>query len=335
MSARKVFILTEGNKKIGFGHITRGMSLYQAFETRGIVPEFLINGDNSILDLVKGANYQMFDWFDERKRLFEIIADADIVIVDSYLADKSLYDKISKAFHNRILVIIDDYNRIEYPVGIIVNPSIYGHKVNYTRKEGTTYLLGNDYVILQKEFWNVPPKSINKGVKNILITFGGINHSDLVYKIVNNLKNKFGFTFNAITAKSDYSSESETINFYEQVNAKTMRNLMLKADICISGGGQTSYELAKVGVPSIGICFAENQKLNLEGWYEKGVIAYAGWHKGDNLLEKIETTINKLVPYEERVHRSKQGRNYIDGKGAKRIVSDLLKKCEYGIGFKK
>ena len=39
----KVFIITEGSKNIGFGHITRCISLYQAFEERGIIPEFIIN----------------------------------------------------------------------------------------------------------------------------------------------------------------------------------------------------------------------------------------------------------------------------------------------------
>ena len=39
----KVFIITEGGKNIGFGHITRCLSLYQAFEEKGILPKFIIN----------------------------------------------------------------------------------------------------------------------------------------------------------------------------------------------------------------------------------------------------------------------------------------------------
>ena len=35
----KVFILTEGGKDIGFGHITRCISLSEAFEEKGIYPE--------------------------------------------------------------------------------------------------------------------------------------------------------------------------------------------------------------------------------------------------------------------------------------------------------
>jgi len=41
----KVFIITEGGKNIGFGHITRCLSLYQAFEEKEIIPEFILNSD--------------------------------------------------------------------------------------------------------------------------------------------------------------------------------------------------------------------------------------------------------------------------------------------------
>ena len=44
----KVFIITEGGKDIGFGHITQCLSLYQAFKEKGILPKFIINGDNNI-----------------------------------------------------------------------------------------------------------------------------------------------------------------------------------------------------------------------------------------------------------------------------------------------
>ncbi len=49
----KVIILTEGGEKIGFGHITRGIALCEAFEEKCINPELLVDGDNSIFVLLK------------------------------------------------------------------------------------------------------------------------------------------------------------------------------------------------------------------------------------------------------------------------------------------
>lgn len=318
----KPLILTEGGKNIGFGHLTRCIALYQAFEEKGIISKLVVNGDNSILNLLKEKNFQIFNWVKKKENFFKMVNNTDIIIIDSYLAEKSLYDKISEITNGRI-VMIDDYNRLKYPKGIVVNPSIYGDKLNYPQRDGVVYLLGKDYITLRKEFWNAPEKKISKEVKNILVTFGGMNHSDLIKRIISYLKNKFDFHFYVVDARKN------------KLTAKEMLNLMLKADICISGSGQTTYELARVGVPTIGICFAENQRLNLESWQKKGFIEYIGWYKDRNLLEKIVGVINKLIPYRERIRRSKVGRNCVDGKGVERILSNFTKDKMYKNNFER
>jgi len=176
---------------------------------------------------------------------------------------------------------------------------------------------------LRKEFWKVPEKKINKDMENILVTFGGIDCSDWVYKIVNYLEEKFNFIFCIVDPVKN------------RVNTKEMLNLMLKADVCISGGGQTMNELARVGVPTIGICFAENQVLNLIEWHRKNFIEYVGWYNEKGLLEKIAGAINIFTPYKERVKRSKIGRDYVDGYGAKRIADVLINKFESGLRLKR
>jgi spore coat polysaccharide biosynthesis predicted glycosyltransferase SpsG len=307
----KVFILTEGGEKIGFGHITRCISLYQAFEEKGITPELIINGDDRTLGLLQHKNYHIINWLKEKNKLLEIIDTATSVIIDSYLASKPLYDRVSQRLSGK-LIIIDDFNRLEYPKGIVVNPSIYGDKLSYPKKNGATYLLGKEYIILRKEFWDIPPKKINKKVKNVLITFGGMSHYNLAYRIVSYFKNRFDFHFDIVDTRKN------------RFTAREMLNLMLKADICISGGGQTTYELARVGVPTIGICFAENQRFNLEGWQEKGFIEYIGQYNDENLFSNLFKSINKLGSYKERAKRHKIVNGLIDGRGVKRIIKKVI-----------
>lgn len=307
---KKVVFITEGGRKIGFGHVTRCVSLYQAFEEEKIMPMFIVNGDNSILEFLKNADYKMFDWLKEGKKLFESLKDADIIVIDSYLAGKSLYNKIYKVCRN--LVMIDDYKRIKYPRGIIINPSIYGGRINYPGKAGAICLTGENYIILRKEFWALPRKNINKKLKNVLITFGGMNHADLNEKVINYLRREFDFTFNVVKTEKN------------KAYPRKMFDLMLDADICISGGGQTIHELARVGVPTIGICLSENQRMNLESWHEKRFIKYAGWHNDKNLLRNIESAIEDLSAQKIRLKISSIGRRFIDGQGARRIVKEVL-----------
>lgn len=306
----KVLFLTEGGEKIGFGHVTRCIALFETFEEKGINPELLVNGDSSILGFLKHKSFQKFDWLKDEKRLFQILANYDFVVIDSYLAKKSLYVKISKLTDGKILMI-DDYNRIDYPRGIVVNPSIYGDKLDYSRKSDAVYLLGKDYIVLRKEFWDVPEKKISKEVKNVLITFGGMNKYDLANKIANFLKEKFNFKFYIINAKNN------------RLTAEEVLNLMLKSDVCISGGGQTINELIRVGVSTIGVCFAENQLRNLASWEKAGVIKISGWFNDKELLKTIEEKFNEFN-YESRFKMYKTGKKYFDGKGVKRILKRVL-----------
>ena len=94
----KIYFITEGNKNIGFGHITRCVSLYQAFEEKGLSPCLMVNGDESIYNLLKDKKYEIFNWVKNPEDLVDKIKDCDIAIIDSYLATPEMYKKISDAF---------------------------------------------------------------------------------------------------------------------------------------------------------------------------------------------------------------------------------------------
>ena len=101
-----------------------------------------------------------------------------------------------------------------------------------------------------------------------------------------------------------------------------MKKVMLDSDIAISAGGQTLYELARVGVPTIAISVADNQLGSIRGWQKTGFIEYAGWWEDDfgirakNILSQVKD------PYIRRV-KSEIGRKLVDGKGAKRVCEDV------------
>lgn len=317
----KIYIITEGGINIGFGHITRCIALYQAFEEKGITTQLIVNGDSFILDILRGKRYQVFNWLQEREKLFKIVDNADVVIIDSYLAGINFYEKLSKIV--RVPVYIDDNKRLDYPEGIVVNGSIYAKGIGYPEKENITYLLGTRYIPLRREFWDISEKKIRNQARNILVTFGGMNHSGLIDETSKYIENEFDFNLCIIDP------------LRRKIDAKGMMNAMLETDICISSGGQTTYELARVGVPTIGICFADNQILNLEGWQKEGFVEYVGWYNEVNLVEKIAKVIGEFESYEERIKRYRVGRDCVDGKGARRISDALLKKSEITVELKK
>lgn len=305
----KAFILTEGGLVLGLGHLTRCLSLYQEFKRKGIHPEVIINGDETIEGIVRCERYCILDWVKNQEKMFDVIRGADIVVIDSYLADKTIYKTISDAA--KVPVFLDDTNRLSYPKGIVVNSLICAEDFCYPGNEGRVYLLGVDYVCLRDAFLSFGGKNIRRKIKNVLVTCGGINHYDWVKSVTEYLSKEFSVTVNIIGANG------------ARADAGIMMKAMVEADVCVTGGGQTIHELARCGVPAIGICFAENQLVNLRKWAQTGFVEFVGKYNDDGIVQKIGKTLS-MCDFQKRKRMSMIGRQYIDDNGARRIVEKIL-----------
>ena len=325
-----VFILTEVGKNIGFGHLSRCISICQSFQQRNIIPKIILNIKGNY-DLNLNQKYIDFDWINEKDRLFKIINNSDVVIIDSYLAPISLYQKISSTV--KIKAYIDDYQRLDYPEGIIINPSIFAEKLIYPKKEHTDYLLGSKYIPLRREFWYVPKRIIGNYIKQILITFGGEDIRNLTPQIINTvIKNTTDIKIAVIIGKGFIyidqikKVQNNRVKLTYYPSEKIVKSLMIKSDLAISAGGQTLYELARCGIPTIAISTARNQENNIRGWLKIGFIECAGCWEDKDLFVNLLNKIDILKDLNERKNRSALAKKLVDGQGAERIVTWLEQK---------
>lgn len=315
----RIYILTEGGSQFGYGHITRCSALYEELEKRDINVEFIVNGDNDVSSVLEGKKFTLKDWRD-KTYLSNLLFENDYVIIDSYLADKDIYDYIANIV--RKALYIDDNIRIDYPKGIVCNPSIYGKELNYLKKEGLEYLLGAEYVILRKEFIDVPKKEFKDKIEDILITFGGSDIKNMTPKTLKILNENYpslrkhvivGKGFNNIDKIKSVSDENT--EFYYNLNAEQMKNLMLKCDFAISAAGQTIYELLRVGIPFVPIQVADNQENNIKGLKALGI-------------EKLgEDELFKTIQILENIKKTNYINNIINGKGSEKILDFLFTSC--------
>ena len=110
-----------------------------------------------------------------------------------------------------------------------------------------------------------------------------------------------------------------------QQNVDNMPELMAWADIAIAAGGSTNWELAFMGLPSIVITIADNQKAIAAELDRQGVIVNLGWHQ-DVTIEQIGLALQELISDRpKRQIMSKKGRELIDGIGSKRAINAIMK----------
>jgi UDP-2,4-diacetamido-2,4,6-trideoxy-beta-L-altropyranose hydrolase len=334
----KAFIITEGGRDRGFGHITRCLSYYEGFKERGFKTTLIVNGDDSVRNLLKGKRHRIFKWLKRRDELFEEMGGADVGVVDSYLADREVYQEVSERVH--CAVYLDDTRRLDYPEGVVINGALGAEKLRYPKRESVTYLLGIEYAPLREEFSKVPRKRIRQKLETMMITFGGDDRG-MTPRLLRYLGKTYpgirkdvvvGRAFKSI-AEMEKLRDPLTVPVYLP-GAQGMKKVMLNADLAISGGGQTLYELARVGVPTIAIALSDNQLLNIIGWQKAGFVSYAGWYRDKGLLDKLKREVDRLLPYEMRGERSRAGRRVIDGKGVERAIDRIMSSLKKENGFR-
>lgn len=325
----KVCIITEGGSKIGFGHLARCKALYEAFKKRGILPEFIIKADDTVADMLANVKYKVIDWLRGKQRISGYIKGASIVIIDSYLADIKFYEKISGLAKKA--VYLDDIKRLEYPKGIVINGAIYAEEIDYPERDGVEYLLGIQYFPIRREFRKTPAKKIRRTIGSVMVVFGGNDVRNMTPRVLKLLAARYphvkknvviGKAFGNIAEIKKEADKNTRLAYYP--DAASMKSVMSDSDIAVSAGGQTLYELAALGIPTIALTVIDNQVNNMCGWKAAGFIEDIGWWNDKDTLVNLPAALEKFSSPRERIRRSNIGRDLIDGKGAYRIVKALL-----------
>jgi UDP-2,4-diacetamido-2,4,6-trideoxy-beta-L-altropyranose hydrolase len=260
---------------------------------------------------------------------------ASWIVLDGYNFD-SAYQKTIKN-STKSLLTIDDMGRMDhYYADIVVNQNLHADKSKYTSKEGyTSLLLGTTYVLLRQDFsrWQGWKKTVHKNAKNILITLGGSDENNMTKTVIEAIQiiNSDDLKVVVVVPNNAYYEELETLVKHSTIdiclkkNVTTMADLMAWADIAVSAGGTSTWELAFMGVPMITIAIADNQLQVVDELSKVGVAVNLGWYKKITLPVLVSEILKLINDYDKRAAMSKKGRMIVDGKGVERVLAEMEK----------
>ena len=83
-----------------------------------------------------------------------------------------------------------------------------------------------------------------------------------------------------------------------------------------------------MGVPTIVLVLAENQRSSAEGLAQAGMAINLGWF--DQVLDRqmSDALIRLLNDIEQRIHMSRAGQQLVDGNGGRRVLQAILERCD-------
>lgn len=291
---KKLLILTEAGKDIGYGHYVRCSAIQTYVESQRINTYMLLYVKGDVSFEVNGV---VCNWVTD-KEIVKKYRDYDCVLIDSYLAYEGHYQLFKSLFKK--VVVLDDYNRISYSADLLINPNAYYKKIDYSNQKGKT-VGGKGFVIMREAFLqDEKPSNVSDVTNHLLITLGGTDFRNLLPTIINlSLKTNI-FRITVVSPEPiNVDIDLQRVQIVGRQSAEEMYRLYKEADLVISGCGQTLNELATMGKPTIGVCLDIDQKPNQAYFHEKGfLLELINWNdKGleENLLNQINQFQNLLV----------------------------------------
>lgn len=330
------YIRTDMNSVISTGHVMRCLSIADAAKRMGETTVFLL-ADNQAAELLEKHGYQYIvlntQWNqmnDELPILEKLIKEYQVkkILIDSYQVTKRYLAALTSLAET---YYIDDMNSFPYPVTGIICYANYWKKLNYSGSyNNTKFYLGTRYAPLRTVFAECEQKKINNQVEKILLLSGGSDYYHVLDQILGRLSFSQYLEVDVVcgcyNTQYDYLKEKnkifKNVNIYQSI--PNIEELMVDADIAISAGGTTLYELCAVGTPTISYAIADNQIRSVKQFHEDGIIAFAGDIRTEDVISNILMYLGEYANHQARYERSCKMQKLVDGKGAFRIAECMM-----------
>ncbi|MCA6603797.1 MAG: UDP-2,4-diacetamido-2,4,6-trideoxy-beta-L-altropyranose hydrolase [Pseudanabaena sp.] len=340
---KRLIIRADASTQTGSGHVMRCLALAQAWNDQGgetilvLAEQILALESKLIAEGITLVYLETTIGSDEDAQQTASIANkyaASWVVVDGYQFGAK-YQKELKGFGLKILFLDDNGHAEHYFSDLVLNQNISADINIYSSREPyTQLLLGTEYTLLRRDFlkWREWKRLVIPNAYKILVTLGGSDPENVTLKVIQSLSliqnNNLDIVVVIGGTNPNYEqltsfTKNSLLSISLQINVGNMDELMAWADIAIAAGGSTNWELAFMGLPSIVITIADNQKAIAAELDRQGAIINLGWHQ-DVTIEQIGLVLRELIgDRPKRETMSKKGRELVDGNGAKRVISKI------------
>lgn len=340
-AGRRLLIRADGGAGIGLGHLTRCLALAQAWKdrwrdggaevvlaSRDIPPGLAERWRAEGIEIVRpGTISGRFDW---------IVLDGPHLQVPGDVPARGA----------RILMIDDDGGRAEYACDLLLNQNLGAEAALYAGKTDAHLLLGPSHALLRRPFrlregieQAAPERAIPKQAGALLVTFGGSDPGGYTERAIAALAlmreplaatiligggNPRVDEIRRLAGSWKPASSAPYATLSLVVDSPDPSDLMRAADIALSAGGSTLWELAALGVPMVVGSAVPVEVLPVEAMAKAGAALSLG-PLSEAGPELIARTLDQLIrDAEARAALSRHARALIDGAGADRVIDAMI-----------
>lgn len=327
---------------VGLGHVQRCLALAEALKRAGAASVFVSQASDDTRHRVESAGATFMplstdngaSGSDTDRLAVEALAHtlgARAIVLDSYAISAEYLALVRASGH--IAVAIDDLAREPLSAHLVINGGAQAEQLPYQSATGDTrFLLGPRFALLRPRATDAR-RPASDPVQQVLITVGGDDSTGTTPTLIDLVSQATG-VFDVVVAVGPFSQGLADVEAASRRSrlavtivrgANGLADLIARADLAISAAGQTLYELAMMGTPTIAVELFDNQAGSLAALSKAGVVKTVGRVTEAGFGARLLTELNQLLTDSaERARLSHAGRHMVDGRGADRVAAAIL-----------
>ena len=267
--------------------------------------------------------------------------ELDWLVVDHYALDHRWESLVSGCAKR--LMVIDDLADRKHDCDLLLDQNLGRGQSDYDGlvPRRTTRLVGSGYALLRPEFAQARTRSIearqSRELGNILISMGGADVENVtgdVLRVLETIEGIGSFHVTVVMGAAcphvegvSRQADSMRLDTRIIVNANNMAVLMAEADFAIGAAGGSAWERCCLGLPTLLVIMAANQRQGAEALQRAGAALCIG--SPESIHETLPSALHKVLMPGELHRMSCTAAAICDGRGAQRVV-DVLTEVEGG-----
>lgn len=286
----RVVIRVDASLELGTGHVMRCLTLARRLRAKDATVMFVCREeDGSLCAAIESANfrcsrlpkqpaptdgtsideYRATDARQTRAAIDSCGHTANLLIVDHYMLDKS-WESAMRPAVGRIFVI-DDLADRAHDCDLLLDQNLHDSpdsRYSGLVPTGAQIFVGPRYALLRPEFDSAPASVRVNGLRRMLVFFGGVDATNEALKIVLALRSMgasapdtdvvLGPTNRNLESIRTAAGGMGCVNIVGQTD--DMASLMRAADLGLGTCGVAAWERCRVGLPSLLVVSADNQR---------------------------------------------------------------------------
>ena len=329
----RVLFRVDGGAALGMGHVYRSLAIADALRASSRAEiAFLMSADHTegLLTVSRhGYPVRVVAGRGPEAGLEHIRDFAPAILINDLPTIESAYLTALSHIGATTVNLVDtlaDLESTEQAAQVIVAA------MNHDRETPEGFYGGPAYAILREQFRG-RQKEVKDQPRMVLLTFGGSDPQGLTLKAARALQGLpqevkiLAIAGPAFSYRRDFEALERTlarrVPLIHEADGH-IADLMLDADVVMSSGGMSVYEIAALGTPGIVLGQNIREDQRMREFARHGTIEYLGL--GPEVAEEtIAAAVQALLrDASRRREMSRKGRELVDGLGAERAAEVIL-----------